>query len=267
MVMATKLRHLNHAKVFGSVLVALTMLKLVTTCVLPEEVTKAIRPKRELLQNGTCVLEQSTNATWVNTTRRLINLRQKMLEHNLQAYIIPMDDEHQSEYVAPEDKRVQFISGFSGSAGTAVVTMEKAGLWTDGRYFLQAEAELDCNWILKKEDQQDTITVTKWLQTVLKPNDTIGVNSKTVDHQRWTNWKKEIEYSTKNLQIKAVLPNLVDEIWSGRLQFSSNNSLFVQDEHFAGRSWQNKTEDVRVNLYDSSVGALIVSALDNIACK
>jgi Xaa-Pro aminopeptidase len=75
-----------------------------------------------------------------------------MREKNIQAYIIPSEDEHQSEYVANYDKRREWISGFTGSAGVAVVTLEKAALWTDGRYFIRADQELDkAFWVLMKE--------------------------------------------------------------------------------------------------------------------
>ncbi|XP_033104349.1 xaa-Pro aminopeptidase 1-like [Anneissia japonica] len=66
------------------------------------------------------------------------------------AYIIPSEDAHQSEYIADRDKRRQYISGFTGSAGLAIVTANEALLWTDGRYFLQADKELDCNWQIQQ---------------------------------------------------------------------------------------------------------------------
>ncbi|ROT70936.1 putative dipeptidase 1-like, partial [Penaeus vannamei] len=77
-------------------------------------------------------------------------LRQEIANHGLSAFIVPTDDDHQSEYVGEADERRKYISGFSGSAGTAVVLMEEQALWTDGRYFLQADEQLDCNWLLMK---------------------------------------------------------------------------------------------------------------------
>uniref|UniRef100_A0A224Z866 Xaa-pro aminopeptidase n=1 Tax=Rhipicephalus zambeziensis TaxID=60191 RepID=A0A224Z866_9ACAR len=92
-----------------------------------------------------------------NTGTLLKRLRALMknttyVSETIQAYIVPSGDAHQSEYIAPCDKRRAFLTGFSGSAGTAIVTEDHAALWTDGRYFLQAEQQLDSNWILMKDD-------------------------------------------------------------------------------------------------------------------
>ena len=99
---------------------------------------------------------------------RLTKLRNVMQTRNIQAVIVPTDDAHASEYVAACDGRRQFISGFTGSAGTAVVTTEKAALWTDGRYFVQANNELSLDhWILQKQGLTGTPSVTQWLADVL----------------------------------------------------------------------------------------------------
>ena len=87
--------------------------------------------------------------------------------HGLSAYIIPSQDAHQSEYIADCDARRRFISKFTGSAGVAVVTLEHAALWTDGRYFLQAEQELDSNWQLMKSGLTGVPTKEEWLKSVL----------------------------------------------------------------------------------------------------
>ncbi|KAK7068100.1 Xaa-Pro aminopeptidase 2 [Halocaridina rubra] len=86
-----------------------------------------------------------------DTSSRVERLRQEMINYRINAYIIPSSDEHQSGYVAKANKRREYITGFSGSAGLAVVTLDKQALWTDGRYFRQADDELDCNWLLMKE--------------------------------------------------------------------------------------------------------------------
>ena len=111
----------------------------------------------------------------VNTTQRLADLRRQLIANNVSAYIITSDNAHQvckfkilnnnkiliclflfiqSEMVSPHDHRREFISGFTGSAGTAVVTLNESAVWTDGRYFIQAENQLDCNWILMKQGEQ-----------------------------------------------------------------------------------------------------------------
>lgn len=85
-----------------------------------------------------------------------------MKEHKLDVYIVPSEDSHQSEYIARCDARREHISGFSGSAGTAVVTLEKAALATDGRYFNQASKQLDSNWVLLKQGLEDVPTWQDW---------------------------------------------------------------------------------------------------------
>lgn len=106
--------------------------------------------------------------------QRLTRLRNVMQNRNIQAIIVPTDDAHASEYVAACDGRRQFISGFSGSAGTAVVTTDKAALWTDGRYFVQANNELELeHWILQKQGIMGTPSITQWLADVLPKKSTV----------------------------------------------------------------------------------------------
>src|ERR1700744_1227657 len=98
----------------------------------------------------------------VDTSKRLAQLRELMREHKLDVYIVPSEDSHQSEYIAPCDARRAYISGFTGSAGTAVITLEKAALATDGRYFNQASKQLDDNWHLLKQGLEDVPTWQDW---------------------------------------------------------------------------------------------------------
>uniref|UniRef100_A0AAR2K5Q9 X-prolyl aminopeptidase (aminopeptidase P) 2, membrane-bound n=1 Tax=Pygocentrus nattereri TaxID=42514 RepID=A0AAR2K5Q9_PYGNA len=110
--------------------------------------------------------------TAVNTTLRLLQLRAAMKPHNISAYIIPGTDAHLSEYIAPYDARLAWMSGFSGSAGTAVVTQDKAVLWTDSRYWVQAERQMDCNWELERDVSVSSIT--NWLIKETKEGDEVG---------------------------------------------------------------------------------------------
>ena len=98
----------------------------------------------------------------VDTSKRLSQLRELMKEHKVDVYIVPSEDSHQSEYIAPCDARREHICGFSGSAGTAVITLEKAALATDGRYFNQASKQLDSNWMLLKQGMEDVPTWQEW---------------------------------------------------------------------------------------------------------
>lgn len=98
----------------------------------------------------------------VDTSKRLTQLRELMRQNKLDVYIVPSEDSHQSEYIAPCDARREYICGFSGSAGTAVITLEKAALATDGRYFNQASKQLDENWTLLKQGLEDVPTWQEW---------------------------------------------------------------------------------------------------------
>ena len=98
----------------------------------------------------------------VDTSKRLAQLRELMQQHKVDVYIVPSEDSHQSEYIAPCDARREHICGFSGSAGTAVITLDKAALATDGRYFNQASKQLDSNWSLLKQGLEDVPTWQEW---------------------------------------------------------------------------------------------------------
>uniref|UniRef100_A0A3P8S8P4 X-prolyl aminopeptidase (aminopeptidase P) 2, membrane-bound n=1 Tax=Amphiprion percula TaxID=161767 RepID=A0A3P8S8P4_AMPPE len=116
-----------------------------------------------------CVL-QYLPSTAVSTTLQLQELRYQMHLMSISAYIIPGTDAHLSEYLAPRDARVAFMTGFTGSAGTAVVTQSKAALWTDSRYWVQAERQMDCNWELEKDGGGDHI----WLISEVPSGGEIG---------------------------------------------------------------------------------------------
>ncbi|KAJ3064860.1 hypothetical protein HDU99_004341, partial [Rhizoclosmatium hyalinum] len=122
----------------------------------------------------------AATSTFVNTTSRLAALRAVMKARAIDAYIVPSEDAHQSEYIAACDGRRAFISGFTGSAGLAVVTLKEAALWTDGRYFLQASKQLDSNWILQKSGLAGVPTKEEWLNKVLEPNSKVGIDPKLV---------------------------------------------------------------------------------------
>ena len=117
-------------------------------------------------------------STQKNTSAILTNLRQQMQAAGIGIYVIFADDEHGSEYTQPFDKRRDWITGFDGSAGTAVVSMRTAALWTDSRYYTQAEEQLDCaNWLLMRDGSPGVPTLISWL--VSEANQTSLVRSYT----------------------------------------------------------------------------------------
>uniref|UniRef100_A0A8C0T1F8 X-prolyl aminopeptidase 1 n=1 Tax=Canis lupus familiaris TaxID=9615 RepID=A0A8C0T1F8_CANLF len=142
------------------------------------------------------------------TSELLRQLRQAMrnteyVTEPIQAYIIPSGDAHQSEYIAPCDCRRAFVSGFDGSAGTAIITEEHAAMWTDGRYFLQAAKQMDSNWTLMKMGLKDTPTQEDWLVSVLPEGSRVGVDPLIIP--TGISWKDKVA----DLRLKMAERNVV----------------------------------------------------------
>ena len=122
--------------------------------------------------------------------KRLQALRKEMEQRNIAIYVVPTADFHESEYVGDYFKARKFITGFTGSAGTAVITKEEAGLWTDGRYFVQAEAELKNTPVtLFKMAEEGVPTVEEYIEKTLKDGETIGFDGRVVNSA----WGKKLE--------------------------------------------------------------------------
>ncbi|KAI3351142.1 hypothetical protein L3Q82_005700 [Scortum barcoo] len=151
-------------------------------------------------------------STAVNTTLRLQELREQMLPLNISAYIIPGTDAHLSEYIAPRDARMGFMTGFTGSAGTAVVTQTKAALWTDSRYWVQAERQMDCNWEL--ETDVSISSIAQWLISEVPEGGEIGFDPFLFSLQTQENYNINLESS--NHSLKSIPVNLVDQVWKER---------------------------------------------------
>ncbi|CAF5063915.1 unnamed protein product [Rotaria sp. Silwood1] len=152
-----------------------------------------------------------------DTTNRLQRLRTHLISNSLFAYVIFSEDEHQSEYVQLYDERRAWISGFLGSAGTAVVTLNNAALWTDGRYWTQAEDELDCkNWYLMRQGQTDVPSITNWLSSQVnstRPYNRVGVAAQFVSSD-WC-WEDKVKIIAEHVQTKkanAYVVTALDEI-------------------------------------------------------
>lgn len=198
----------------------------------------------------------------INTTERLLHLRKEMKSAGVKAYIIPTDDAHQNEYIAAADQRREFISGFTGSAGTAVVTDSNASLWTDGRYFLQAAQQLDDNWELMKDRLPDTPTFGQWLNKVLPPQSSVGADPTTISNSTWETISKELQ--TVGNQLINLSTNLVDYIWPERPD-TPNGNVWVLEQKYTGKEWRQKVQDVRDKMEGKGAEYLVVTALDEIA--
>ncbi|XP_078698960.1 xaa-Pro aminopeptidase 1-like isoform X1 [Branchiostoma floridae x Branchiostoma belcheri] len=201
-----------------------------------------------------------------DTTALLASLRQAMqtsgyFAGSIQAYIIPAGDAHLSEYISTRDKRREFISGFTGSAGTAVVTNDgsgggKAALWTDSRYFLQGEQELDCNWILMKQAEEDVPTIEEWLVSELNPGGRVGVDPQLVSIKLW----EALEETLRDARIRlfGVPQNLVDDLWEDR-PGPSQAPLITLGLEYTGtwKQYADALEADSISLVGSSGGNLI----------
>ncbi|PVZ99532.1 hypothetical protein BB558_004423 [Smittium angustum] len=208
-------------------------------------------------------MSDSTAANPVNTTDRVSALRKLMQDpkYNLDAYIIPSEDAHQSEYVAACDKRREFISGFSGSAGTAIVTNSAAYLFTDGRYHAQASIELDENWTLMRVGVPDVPTVPKFLAE-LPGGSTVGIDPSLLSVNEADNYTKILE--EKGSKIVGVKDNLVDAVWENKPSMPKE-SIFYLDIKFSGKSWIDKVSQVRKEAEKLGASGVLVAALDQIA--
>lgn len=181
---------------------------------------------------------------------------------NIQAFIIPSTDPHLSEYVAPHWKSREWISGFTGSAGTVVITEKKAGLWTDSRYFLQAAEQLQGSGIdLYKEMLPETPSITKFLSDELQPGKSVGIDGKMFSVEQVESMQAEL--SAKNIQI-VFCPDPMDELWENRPPMPESPA-FVYDIKYASKSCSEKIAAIRTELKKKSAESVMLSALDEIA--
>jgi Xaa-Pro aminopeptidase len=185
-----------------------------------------------------------------------------MKEMNIDAFIVPSFDAHQSEYVPEHWKARQWISGFTGSAGTVVVTQKEAGLWTDGRYFIQAENQLKGSEIkLFKMGQPGVPTYIEWINEVVPVNGVVGFNGKSMSVSTF----KEMEnaYKTKKLSFETRY-DLIGQLWADRPAIPQA-PIFVHDVKFAGKSRTEKLAEVRSGMKNHNSGYYLLSALEDIA--
>ncbi|EEC13415.1 aminopeptidase, putative, partial [Ixodes scapularis] len=201
----------------------------------------------------------------VNTSDRLKQLRHLLSKENFQGYIIPSEDAHKSEFVPNHYKRRQYITGFSGDTGTAVVLKNSAALWVEGRYMLQAEEQLDCNWVLMNGGQTDVPVIEEWFKSNLHGSSKVAIDSRVVPFQEYR--KMEENLHPFGIELVGEPRNLVDEIWTtaeGR-PGESNASITVHNIEFAGESWQDKVRKVREFLKKSGIDAIFITDLGEIA--
>lgn len=193
---------------------------------------------------------------------RIHALRMTFRPNNIKAFIIPSTDPHLSEYVAPYWMSREWISGFTGSAGTAVILMDKAGLWADSRYFLQAEKELEGSGItLYKEMLPETPSITKFLCQNLKPGESVSIDGKMFSVQQVEQMKEDL--TPYQLQVN-LFGDPLKNIWKDRPSMP-DAPAFIYDVKYAGKSCGEKVAAIRTELKEKGIFALFLSSLDEIA--
>jgi len=196
-------------------------------------------------------------------SEKLDALRRLMRKHNIQAYSIPGSDPHQSEYVPEFWRRQTFITGFTGSAGDAVVTRDDAGLWTDSRYFLQAGRQLrKSGFSLFRWGLPGVPTWQEWTARNLKSGETLGLDPQLISCRDYEKLRREL--AAKSIQLKSVAANLVDAIWAEK-PAPPVDPVTVLAERYAGESSRSKLIRLRRRLAAEAADAHVLSQLDAIA--
>jgi Xaa-Pro aminopeptidase len=198
----------------------------------------------------------------MTSSEKILALRQKMFENNIDAFIIYSADPHMSEYLPTEWQERSWLSGFTGSAGFVVVTKDKAGLWTDGRYFVQAPIELKDSGIdLFKDGMEGTPNYIDWINSEITENGTVAVNAIATSHANWELLSEKLSAKGNKL---VDLP-LLKEIWTNRNSNVQKNPVFVQPIERAGKSVTQKLSDIRNKMEELGASAHIISSLDDVA--
>ena len=196
------------------------------------------------------------------SVERLSAVRKEMELANVQAYIIPTSDFHDTEYVSDYFKSRKYISGFTGSAGVLVVCKEKAALWTDGRYFIQAAHQLEGSGIdLMKMGVEGTPSIEEYIIQTLKAGETVGFDGRTISTQAAKKYKNQ--FGLHDLKISANM-DLVGNIWKDRPALP-HSKTFHYDEKYCGKSMGEKLADVRAVMKEQGARQHIITKIDEIA--
>ena len=178
--------------------------------------------------------------------------------------VVPSEDSHASEYIAACDARREFICGFTGSAGTAVITLDKAALATDGRYFNQASRQLDQNWHLLKTGLQDVPTWQEWVSDRCTDGKTVGVDPTLISSSTAEKLAEKIK-KNGGAGLEAVHENLVDLVWGEAKPSRPSEPIMLLSDKYAGRGTTSKLTELRKELDKKKAAGFVVSALDEIA--
>ena len=192
---------------------------------------------------------------------RIEKLRSLMAEKGIDAYVVPTADFHQSEYVGEHFKARKFITGFSGSYGTAVITKDDGGLWTDGRYFFQATNELEGSGIrLMKMFVGDTPSIAEYLNEHIPEGGTVGFDGRVLSMEEGKEYEEAL--AAKGIKINYS-EDLIDEIWEDRPSLSKKPAFFLE-EKYSGESTASKLARVRKAIAEAGADTHIIASLDDV---
>lgn len=193
---------------------------------------------------------------------RLAALREEMKKRNIAIYVVPTADFHESEYVGTHFKARKFITGFTGSAGTAVITLTEAGLWTDGRYFVQAAKQLEGTTVTLYRMGEDGVpTVNEYIKSTLKEGGCIGFDGRVINGHWGEELKKIADEKQGSLYVDE---DLIDLIWKDRPAMSCEKA-WILDEQYSGRSTADKMAAVRAEMDKKGATVHLMSSLYDIA--
>ena len=193
---------------------------------------------------------------------RLAALRGEMKKRNMSVYIIPTADFHESEYVDDYFKARKYMTGFTGSAGVAVVTLDEAGLWTDGRYYIQAEKQLEGSTVeLFRDGMEGVPTIRAYVEDKLVPGTALGFDGRVMNAQAGMAYQ---ELCSKLGCTLLCTEDLVDLIWPDRPEFPVNTA-FILDEKYAGEAASSKLARVREKMKEAGADWHVMSSLCDIA--
>lgn len=193
---------------------------------------------------------------------RLDALRNVMKEKNINIYMVPTNDYHSSEYVGEHFKTREYISGFTGSAGTVVVTLSKALLWTDGRYFIQAAKQLEGSDIeLCRMGNPGVPTVKEYIESIVKPGMTIGFDGRCMDASYALDLKEMLDEKQCNINAQY---DLVGEIWKDRASLSAK-AVYELPLKYSGISAKEKIQNLQAELEKNNCEYFALTSLDDIA--
>ena len=185
----------------------------------------------------------------MDTKKRIADLRELMKKNNIDYYLIPSSDYHQSEYVGEHFKCRKWISGFTGSAGTVLIGQDMAGLWTDGRYFIQAARQIaENNITLFKMGEPNVPTILEYIQKNMKAGETLGFDGKVIE----ASFVKKL---SNKIKVNADY-DLIGEIWKDRPSLPDSKA-YILDVKYTGESLKEKVKRIQDKLLEKKASNMM----------